>query len=84
MSDWDSDFDDGELLDVCTAASTNVGSGKQPPILNERMAVCMDLKNFPEHLKSLIEGLAEDISLLECKELATASHVFSGGPSEIR
>ncbi len=29
LSDWDSDSDDGELADVRTAVSTDVGAGKK-------------------------------------------------------
>ena len=47
------------------------------------MDACLDPKDLPEHLRPLMEWIAEDISPREWEELAAASYeyrdVFSSG-----
>ncbi len=87
MSDWDSDSDDGELVDVCTAVSTYVGTGKKIPRCNECMDTRLNPKDLPEHLQPLMEWIAEDITPGEREELAAAIYeyrdVFSSGPEDM-
>ncbi len=52
-----------------------------------RTGTCMDPKDLPEHRHPSMEGLAEDLTLLECEELAVAIYeyrdVFSSGPVDM-
>ncbi len=61
LSDWDSDSDDGVLLDVRTAAKNGVGTGDKPPCRNERLDARLDPKDLPEHLQPLMEWIAETL-----------------------
>ena len=72
LSDWDSDLDDAELLDVWTVASTGVGNGRTHLRHNKCMDACLNPKVLPEYLKSLMEWLAEDLTPWEQGELAAA------------
>ncbi len=64
LSDWDSDTDDGVLLDVRTAAKTSACTGNKLPCRNERLDACLDAKDLAEHLQPLMEWIAEDITSL--------------------
>ena len=87
LSDWDSDSDDGVLLDVRTAATTNAGTGTKLPRGNERLDARLNPKDLPEHLQPLMEWIAEDITPREREELAVAIYeyrdVFSSGPADM-
>ncbi len=87
LSDWDSDSDDGVLLDVQTAAKTSAGTGKKLPHHNERLDALLDPKDLPEHLQPLMEWIAEDITPRERGELAAAIYeyrdLFSIGPAKM-
>ncbi len=54
---------------------------------NMRTDARLDTKNPPEHLQPLNEGLAEDLTLRGCEELAVAIYeyrdVFSRGPADM-
>ncbi len=85
-SDWDSEFDsdDEELLDVCTADTAGFSGIHSHS--NTHTDVRMDPKDLPEHLQPLMEGLTEDLTLLEREELVVAIYeyrdVFSSGPAD--
>ncbi len=87
LSDWDSDSDDGELVNVRTAVSTDVGTGKKIPRHHERMDARLNPKDPPEHLQPLMEWIAEDITPQEREELAAAIYkyqdIFSSGPEDM-
>ncbi len=76
LYDWDSDSEDGELLDVHTAASTYVGIGGNAPCHNERVDVCMNPKDLPEHLQHLMDWLAEHFSLRERSRRACCDYLW--------
>ncbi len=46
LIDWDSDSDDGELLDVQTAICTDVGSGRKLPCHNDHMDTPLNPKDI--------------------------------------
>ncbi len=87
LSDWDSDSDDGVLLDVRMAAKTSAGTGNKLPRRNERLDARLDPKDLPEHLQPLMGWIAEDITPLEREGLAAAIYeykdVFSSGPADM-
>ncbi len=70
FSDWDSDSDDGELVDVRTTVNKDGGMGGYLPRCNERLDACMDLKDLTEHLQPLMEWVAEDLTICGREELA--------------
>ncbi len=72
LSDWDSDSDHGELLDVCTAVNKDGGNGGDLPRHNERLDARINPKDLPQHLQPLMEWVAEDLTICEREELAVA------------
>ncbi len=87
LSYWDSDSDDGVLLDVRMAANNNASMRSKLPRRNERLDVRLDPKDLLEHLQPLMEWIAEDITPREREELAAAIYeyrdVFSSGPADM-
>ncbi len=87
LSDWESDSDDGVLLDVRTAAKTSAGTGNKLPRRNELLDARLDPKDLPEQLQHLMEWITEHITPREREELAAAIYqyrdVFSSGPADM-
>ncbi len=87
LSDWDSDSDDGELLDVCTTVNKDGDKRGNLPHHNERLDARMDPKDLPEHLQPLMEWVAKYLTKHEREELTAAIYeyrdVFSSGPTDM-
>ena len=59
-SDWGSDSDDEELLDVRTAAILGAGRAGKSPSHNNLMDMSINPTDLPEHLQPLMEGWGEE------------------------
>ncbi len=70
LTGWN--LDNGELLDICKAGVAGSRTQGNCSCASTHVDACMNSKDLPEYLKPLMEGLAEDLSMYECEELAAA------------
>ncbi len=76
LSDWDSDSNDAELVDVRMAINTDIGNVRKLPRYDECMNAHLNPKDLLEHLQPLMEWMTEDITPREQEELTAAIYEY--------